>query len=100
MRGKWKIGGRVFRYEDDSTGPPYKSDVVRGTDAPNRLLPPRDRRRSVGYFIGLQDTLATFGSQCCEPNFSIGGHMGAPVEMLNLQLSQAFLPPQASVVIF
>jgi hypothetical protein len=92
--------GRVFCYEDDSTGPLYKSDVVRGADTPNRLLPPRDRRRSVGYFIGLQNAMASFRSQCCEPKFSIGRHMGALVEMINLQLSQAFLPPQVPAEIF
>jgi hypothetical protein len=61
--------GRVFRYENDSTGLPSKFNVARGTGAPNQLLVPRDRCESVGCFIGLQNAPASFGDRRCEPNF-------------------------------
>jgi hypothetical protein len=71
--GKWggKVGNgsRVFHYEDDSMGPPLKSNVVQGTGAPNRLLAPRDQRRSAGCFIGLENALDSFWGRRYEPNF-------------------------------
>jgi hypothetical protein len=51
-------------------GPPSKSDVARDADAPNRLLAPRERCGSIGCFIGLQNTPASFGGRRCEPSFA------------------------------
>jgi hypothetical protein len=44
-----------------------RSDVTCCTSVPNRLLAPRDRRGSTGYFIGLRNASASFGVAAVSP---------------------------------
>jgi hypothetical protein len=44
-----------------------RSDVTRGASAPNRFLAPRHRRRSVDYFIRLQNAPTSFGAAAVSP---------------------------------